>query len=237
MVHQPVQDNAQRIEIRPAIVGLSPVHLRRHVAVRSFFRQGAYRLFHLSGDTEISQLEITEPGNKDILRFYITVYDIQPAAVLQGLAEVDPKPDDLLLGETSFRTVIRKGGKVFHPNENIPADLIQIFGYLEILYGNNMGISAEIFHGADFLDAVFHERFEIFSGRFFVSGLGTYALQFFPAGRNRYDLDGRVKGMAMLCPFCLIHRTRRPFSGLFYDLPFRPWGNRQFSVHIGSSFL
>ena len=231
MIPQLVQNDTERIDIRPAVVFFSLIHLRSHVGKSPLLRQAGCAAVQFPCYPEISQLEFSESGNKNVLRLDVSVDDILLLTVFKGAAEIDPQPQHILLCQLSSLAKFKKTGEIFHPDIDIPSDIVQILHHFIIFHGHNMGIPPEIFHGADFLNTVVHKTVEVFPHRTVVMEFRAGAVQLALAGGYGNDLYRRVKSLALLCSSGLINLAERTFSDLLDNFPFRPYGNRQLHLH------
>ena len=162
MISQLIKNDPERINIRPAVVFFSLIHLRRHIGKSTLLRKAGCTAVQFPGNTEIPQLEFPESGYKNILRLDISVDDILLLAVFQSPAEISTKLNDVFLCQLPSLAEFQKTGKILHPYINIPSDIIQVLHHLVVLYRNHMRIPPEIFHGTDFLYAVVYHAVEIF---------------------------------------------------------------------------
>ena len=97
-----------------------------------------------------------------------------------------------------------------------------------------MRIASKILHRIHFLDTFFYQAVKIFLYRLFIRIFRTNTAQFSGIRGNRNNFDRRIKGLALLCTFCLIDLTEGSFTDLLHDLPFRPYRNRKLFVHLSS---
>ena len=222
MIHQPVQHNPKRINIYPAVIFLTFIHLRRHIRVSTFLGKSAHGSLKFTCNSEISKLKIAKSGYKNILRLDIPVNDLKFPAIFQCLTQIHSQLYYLFLSKLLFRTVIHKTCQIFHPYGNLPSNDIQIFHNLKIFYRDNVRVSSKVFHGTDFLNTFLNQILKILSCGLLIPCFRTYAVQLALASRYIDDLDSRIERFSTFCSLCLIHLSKRAFADFLYDFPFRP---------------
>ena len=192
VVQQPVKHHAQGVNIHAGAVGFFPVNLRSHVGVSALLGQTAGGLFHSTGNTEVTQLEIAGFGHEDILGLDIPVDDVVTLAQFQSLTDVDTQADHILSGHGMGLDIAHHGRQQLHTDENIPAEAVVMGDYVMVLVTDDVGGTLELGHQLKLPDDLFHHAAEVpgHAGIVHTLGLGIHDLA--AALGNGDDLDGRL---------------------------------------------
>jgi hypothetical protein len=103
-----IKHHSQGIDIRPVIVVLPVVYLRRHIIEGSLDGHRHRVTFHPPCDSKIPQLIIPVYGTKNIPRFDITMNDI--------LIMTNPKSLTDIHSQFSNLNIIPNEGRIIHGN-------------------------------------------------------------------------------------------------------------------------
>ena len=87
LVQQPVQHQAQGVNISRTAIGLVIIHFRRHVLICTDLST-THGLFHGFGNAKIAQLIISIIRNKNVLRFDIPVDNLMLFAQFKSCAQI-----------------------------------------------------------------------------------------------------------------------------------------------------
>ena len=190
VVQQPVQHHAQGVNIHAGAVGFFPVDLGSHVGVSALLGQTAGGLFHSTGNTEVTQLEIAGFGHEDILGLDIPVDDVVTLAQFQSLTDVDTQADHILSGHGMGLDIAHHGSQQLHTDENIPAEAVVMGDYVMVLVTDDVGGTLELGHQLKLPDDLFYHTAEVpgHAGIVHTLSLGIHDLA--AALGNGDNLDG-----------------------------------------------
>ena len=193
IVHQAVKRNAQGINVRPLVVGLSAEYFRRHVVGRSLGGKAVRQGVQTPGHAEISQLvENIARGlvvEKDIGGLDIPVNDVLRAAELQCAADVDTDLEDFVLRQDPPAHQIVQRSQQFHPDENVIPDGIRPADQLVVFNPDDMRRSLELFHQLDFRDVLPGNVVVITLALGKIEPFRSQGVRFGLAGRDGNDFD------------------------------------------------
>ncbi len=160
VVQQPVEGQAQGIDIRPGVVGACLGRLRGDIVGRSLCAHARRAAFQGAGDAEIAELikhVRAEPVvHKDVFGFDVAVDQVFALAQNQRGAQINADPGHFLLGELFVADIIVQRGKQLHPDEDIAADAVFPGFDLVILNTDDIRHALEEFHDLDFPDEFLH---------------------------------------------------------------------------------
>ena len=191
LVQQPVEDDAQGVDVHAKAVLGPPVDLGGHIAVGPLLGQPGGGLFNGSGDAEVPQLEVPVVGHEDVLRLDVPVDDIVLLAELQSPAQVDAQADNVPPGKGVLIGVRQQRVEQFHPDQDVPADPLRMADHRVVLVTHHVGRPLEPGHNGELPDDILHHAVEIL----FRLGLGhallQHGLQLLPALGDRDHLQRR----------------------------------------------
>ena len=164
LIQQPVQHKAERILVDLRVVASVLIDLRRHIGIRARLCRPRRMVGH-AGDTEIAELKIAVPIDKNILRLDIPVDDFLSLTKLQRPAQIDADFDHRRLIDGGSReicaVVIRQRSQQLHADQDIPARIMVVLHDLVILIADDMAVALHVGKQKEFSRNIVHLRFEI----------------------------------------------------------------------------
>ena len=152
-IQQPVEHQAQGIEIRGSSVGQIVENLRRH-EVFGADDQAAADFFLPFCHAEVSQLVGPFPADKDVLGLYVPVEDLLPVAAGQSRGDIPAQPQDLPLLHAVAD--LHQRLQQLHFDQHVPARLILVTKTADIVAGNHVGAASQPGHDGIFPHHLFH---------------------------------------------------------------------------------
>ena len=219
MIQQPVEYNAQRVNVYAEAVFPAPIDLRSHVVVGALFGQAGHGALNGPGNAEITKLVISVVGNEDILRLDITVDDIILLAELQRLADVDAQADDITPGHGVLVGIGQQRVQQFHPDQDVPAHTVLMADHGMILITHHICRALEFGHDGEFPDDVLHYAVEIFLCLRSGHALIQRTLKFRIALGHGNDLQCGPIDLAEILALDLINRAEAALAQLVLDDP------------------
>ena len=144
LIEQPVQHQAQGIQVHAAAVGLLVIDLRRHV-FEGAGPGAAGGFLHGPGHAEVPKLVVPQWGDEDVLGLDVPVDDVKLGAEAQRPAQVPPDGDDLLLLRL-LGQCLRQGPEQLHFDVDVPADAVGMLHRTQVLAVDHVGAAAELAH-------------------------------------------------------------------------------------------
>ena len=196
LVHHPVHDQTQGVDVRRCAVVLPVGDLRGHVAVGT--GQGACRGFfgHL-GDAEVPQLEPSFVGHQNVFRLDVPVDDIALMAAIQRAAQIQAQADHPALVIPVIQPDLQ-GLQQLHADIDVPADAVIMLDRPQILAVYHIGIFPQLLHEGIFPHQLLHLLLKV----------GSDAGTVIPLGIQFFDFP-RIPGNRQLFQGCPLHRAVR----------------------------
>ena len=170
-VHHPVQDHAQRVNVRLRAVVPAVGDLGSHVAHSACHSSGGGLLGYL-GNTEIAQLEFAPVGDQNVLRLDVPVDDMMLLTGEQRIAEAKTQLQDghfLIIGAQDML----QGLQQLHADINIPANAVRVLHALHIVTGDHVPASVQLLRQGVLVDEPLHLVFVMGGNIFLAEGLGV----------------------------------------------------------------
>ena len=223
VIEQPIQHQAQRIEVRAASVGAVVIHLGRHVFISADLG-AAHGPFHGFGNTEITQLIIAVGGDENVLGLDVPVDDIVFFAEHQRAANVPADLQDGFLGHRAGQR-LRQGREQLHADENVPADAVAVLDIADVLAVYGVGAAVQLAHEGILGDDVLQMGAEGGGDALIVIPLAVHFRDIRLVLGDGDDLHRRgLRGPVHQLPPELINGSKAPPSNQPHRLPPRPGG-------------
>ena len=153
-VHHPVQNHAQRVDVRLRAVVPAVGDLGSHVARGADQSSGGGLLGHL-GNAEIAQLEFAPVGDQNILRLDVPVDNMVLLTGEQRAAEAQPQLQDGRLMVVNAQNLLQ-GLQKLHADVNIPADAVRVLHALHLVAGDHVPAAVQLLRQGVLVDEPLH---------------------------------------------------------------------------------
>ena len=150
IIHEDIEDHAERVKIGCIIVSLSAVDFRCHILRSPAAAHGCLFIDggHSAGNSEITEFVAGLFTEKQIAEFDVPVYDILFFAEGEGIADFGPQPDHFAAGHASRPPDIGvQGLQFFHADQDGAEALPPPHGI--ILDRDYVGVPFEVDHRPD----------------------------------------------------------------------------------------
>ena len=230
LVHHPVENHAQRVNVHRWAIGLMFGDLRSHIAGRTGNRAGA--IFHgYLRDTKVPQLENPVLGNQNVFRLDVPVDDVFFFAGGQGGTQV------FSYGYNSLFAVFRgqylfQRSQQLHADIQIPADAVLVLNIAQIQTVDDIGAAAEPLHHTVLAHQIFQLVGKVRGDACLVKLIGTQFFNFIRISWKRQLFQCAFFNLAVRQgALNFVHASEAAYTQLADDFPAGPYNIRESTCH------